>query len=117
MLWPDFFSLTSSSRFRYRLAVGSLRFLTHHAHVLMCVARDRHARLRDIAECVGITERAAHRLVVDLECAGYLTRRREGRRNVYEVRLELPLEHPMERPHPVGVLLSPLMQPSVNEAG
>ncbi len=96
--------------------MAPLRFLTHHAHVLLCVARDPRTRLRDIAECVGITERAAHRLVVDLECAGYLVRHREGRRNVYEVRADRPLENPLERGHSLGSLLSPLLEPNTEEA-
>ncbi len=84
-------------------------FLTNHAHVLLCVARDPRTRLRDVAECVGITERAAHRLVGELEAAGYVERRREGRRNVYEVRDHLPLEHPMERGHDARDVLGPLL--------
>lgn len=96
--------------------MASLSFLTHHAHVLLCIARDPRIRLRDIAECVGITERAAHRLVVDLERAGYLIRQREGRRNVYDVRTDRPLENPMERGHSLNSLLSPLLEPSTEEA-
>jgi DNA-binding IclR family transcriptional regulator len=64
----------------------SWRFLTNHAHVLACVAGEPDARLRDIAARVGITERAAHDLVRDLERAGYLRVRKVGRRNRYEVR-------------------------------
>ncbi len=90
--------------------MAPLSFLTHHAHVLLCVARDPRTRLRDVAECVGITERAAHRLVGELEAAGYLTRRREGRRNVYQVRPDAPLEHPMEQGHAAGTILAPLLR-------
>lgn len=61
------------------------RFFTNHAHVLACVAGDPDARLRDIATRVGITERAAHGLIGDLERAGYIGVRRIGRRNRYEV--------------------------------
>ena len=63
-------------------------------------------RLRDIADCVGITERAAHRIVCELETEGYLTRRREGRRNVYEVHRERPLRHGLERSASAGDLLN-----------
>ena len=80
-------------------------FLTNHGHVLVCVARDPHMRLRDIAGCVGITERAAHRIVCELESAGYLTRRRDGRRNVYEVHRELALGHALESPVTAGRLI------------
>lgn len=74
--------------------------------MLLCVAREPGMRLRDIADCVGITERASHRIVCELEEAGYLTRRREGRRNVYDVHPQVPLPHPLERNATVGDLLA-----------
>jgi len=83
-------------------------FLTNHAHVLLCVARDPGIRLRDVAEHVGITERAAQRIVAELVEAGYLERRREGRRNRYRLNDQLPLRHPLERDHPVGEILAVL---------
>ena len=61
-------------------------FLTNHAHVLVCVARDPGIRLRDIAAAVGITERAAHRIVSELVDEGYVVRERQGRRNRYQVK-------------------------------
>ncbi|HWC26295.1 MAG TPA: MarR family transcriptional regulator, partial [Solirubrobacteraceae bacterium] len=70
--------------------------LTNHAHVLLCVARNPSIRLREIGDCVGVTERAAHRIVGDLEREGYLSRKRVGRRNLYEIREELPLCHELE---------------------
>src|SRR5919202_413586 len=84
-------------------------FLTNHALVLLCVAREPGARIRDIAECVGVTERAAHRLVCELEEAGYLSRHRIGRRNFYEVHPDVPLRHPLEREHDVGELLRAML--------
>src|SRR6187397_3683748 len=81
-------------------------FLTNHAHVLVCVARDPGARLRDIADAVGITERAAHRIVSELVEEGYLVREKEGRRNRYEVKADLPLPHPLAQEREVGELLS-----------
>lgn len=83
--------------------------LTNQAHVLLCVARDPGMRLREIARCVGITERAAHRIVCELEEAGYLSRAREGRRNVYRVHPEAHLSHELERGTTVGDLLAVLM--------
>ena len=80
-------------------------FLTNHAHVLVCVARDPGARLRDIASAVGITERAAHRIVSELVEEGYLVRERRGRRNHYEVKARLPLPHPLAEEREVGELL------------
>lgn len=83
-------------------------FLTNHAHVLLCVARDPGIRHRDVAARVGITERAAQRIVADLVDAGYLERTREGRRNRYQLHPELPLRHPLERSHHIGEILSVL---------
>jgi DNA-binding MarR family transcriptional regulator len=87
------------------------RFVTNHAHVLQCIAANPDARLRDIAAMVGITERATASIVSDLEQAGYLTRSRDGRRNVYEVHDELPLRHPSHRHHTVGDLIQFLEAP------
>lgn len=87
------------------------RFVTNHAHVLQCVSADPTVRLRDVAERVGITERAASQIVKDLEQAGYLTRTRVGRRNVYEVHPALPLRHPQHRHHTVGELIGFLESP------
>jgi DNA-binding MarR family transcriptional regulator len=88
-----------------RVVTDSWTFLTNHAHVLLCIARDPGVRLRDVAADVGITERAAQRIVAELVEAGYLGRSREGRRNRYEVHEELPLRHPLERQHEIGELL------------
>ena len=71
-------------------------FLTNHAHVLVCLAADPNARMRDIAEDIGITERAVHRIIAELEGEGYLKRVRNGRRNEYRIHDELPLRHPIE---------------------
>src|SRR3954465_7101616 len=65
-------------------------FLTRHAQVLLCIADDPTMRLRDIGALVGITERAAHRIVGELIADGYLTRERRGRRNHYTLRPQLP---------------------------
>lgn len=75
---------------------SSWTFLTNHAHVLLCLVQDPEARMRDVAERVGITERAVQRIVSELEASGYLVRIREGRRNHYQVRADLPLRHPIE---------------------
>ena len=88
--------------------VADWTFLTNHAHVLICVAQDHNARLRDVAEQVGITERATQRIVTDLVDAGYLERTREGRRNSYRLNPDLPLRHPLERQHSVGEIIAVL---------
>jgi uncharacterized membrane protein len=80
-------------------------FLTNHASVLLCVARDPGVRLREIAAEVGITERAAHRIVSELVDGGYVVRERHGRRNHYEVRPDRPLPHSVVKGKAVGDLL------------
>jgi predicted ArsR family transcriptional regulator len=80
-------------------------FLTNHAHVLICLARDPDARLRDVAASVGITERAVQKIVADLEAAEVLTRERTGRRNHYEINTSAALRHPVESHRSVGQLL------------
>jgi DNA-binding MarR family transcriptional regulator len=92
------------------IAAGDWTFLTNHAHVLLCIAREPEVRMRDVAQQVGITERAVQRIVSDLEHAGYLHRSREGRRNRYEVQTELPLRHPIERHERVSSLLSLVLE-------
>lgn len=96
---------------RYAGDIAAFDLLTNHAHVLVCVARDSGMRLREIADCVGITERAAHRIVCELEGEGYLTRTREGRRNVYELHPELPLRHDLEQEATAGDLILALTTP------
>jgi DNA-binding MarR family transcriptional regulator len=81
-------------------------FLTNHAHVLLAIARDPNARLRDVGAGVGITERAAQAIVADLEAAGYLRRERVGRRNAYTVNPAGRFRHPAESDHRIGDLLS-----------
>jgi hypothetical protein len=86
-------------------------FLTNHAHVLVCLATDPGLRVRDIATRVGITERAVVRIVGDLVDAGYVVRRRTGRRNEYVLRLDLPMRHPVEATTPVGALIEVIAAP------
>lgn len=86
--------------------VPAWTFLTNHSHVLLCIACDPQARVRDIADRVGITERAVLRIIGELEEGGYLTKERDGRRNVYKVRGHVPLRHPLERHRKVSALLA-----------
>jgi DNA-binding MarR family transcriptional regulator len=81
-------------------------FLTNHAHVLICIAGNPQTRIRDLADRVGITERAVQRIIFELEEAGYLAHERDGRRNIYRVRPTLPLRHPVERKSRVAALLA-----------
>jgi DNA-binding IclR family transcriptional regulator len=92
------------------------KFITNHAQVLLCVAHDPKIRLREIAEACGITERAAHRIIADLEEAGYISRERMGRRNRYEFHPEVAMRHPrighaLLRDIPMGQMVAPLMAP------
>jgi DNA-binding MarR family transcriptional regulator len=84
---------------------GSWTFVTNHAAVLVCIARDPEIRIRDIAERVGITERAAQRIVADLANEGYLTRRANGRRNRYELETGRAMRHRLARHRDIGDLL------------
>lgn len=85
-------------------------FLTNHAHVLLSVARDPEARARDIAERVGITERAAQRILSDLLAEGHITKTKVGRRNRYTVNRGGRLRHPVFQELEVGPLLDILDQ-------
>jgi predicted transcriptional regulator of viral defense system len=87
-------------------------FLSNHAHVLLCIARDHDSRLRDVAEHVGITERAVQKIVSELEAGGALTRMRDGRRNSYVIHVDAPLRHPIEQHQTVGKLLSLCLTPA-----
>jgi DNA-binding MarR family transcriptional regulator len=82
------------------------RFLTNHGNTLLLIARDERIRIRDIATLLDITERAAQRIVADLAKAGYLEREREGRRNVYSVKTDLPFHLPFQRDIDVSALLA-----------
>jgi DNA-binding MarR family transcriptional regulator len=83
-------------------------FLTNHAQVLVCIAQDPGIRLREIGETIGITERAAHRIVSDLAAAGYVARERHGRRNRYTIETDLPVPDPLARTRKIGELLDVL---------
>lgn len=95
--------------FKYAAKTPSWTFLTNHSHVLVCLLVDAEMRIRDVADAVGITERAAIRIVNDLEKAGLLVRHKEGRRNHYELHAELPLRHPIESRCSVATLLAPVL--------
>lgn len=81
------------------------RFLSNHTQVLLCIQRDPDVRFRDIAEVVGITERAAQRIVAELIESGYVERERIGRRNRYSVNPDIAMRHPAQNGHEIGELL------------
>lgn len=84
----------------------SWSFLTNHAQVLISIARDPGIRLRDIGETVGITERAAHRIVGELSDAGYISRQRQGRRNHYTIKPHLGVPDPVAQGRTIGDLVA-----------
>jgi len=81
------------------------RFLSNHTQVLLCIQRDPDVRFRDIAQLVGITERAAQRIVADLIDSGYVESDRIGRRNHYRVNTDIAMRHPAQEGHDIGELL------------
>jgi DNA-binding MarR family transcriptional regulator len=81
------------------------RFLSNHTQVLLCIARDPEIRVRDMADLVGITERAAQRIVADLIDAGYVEREKVGRRNRYHLNAEAKMRHAAQANHEIGELL------------
>ena len=84
-------------------------FLTTHARVLVCIAHDPGARLRDIAATLGITERRAHGIITDLAEAGYVVKQKDGRRNRYQIQAHLPLAEPGTQEPAVGKVLAVLL--------
>ena len=83
-------------------------FLSNHGHVLVALAADPDARMRDVALSVGITERAVQLIVRDLSEAGYLEVQRVGRRNTYTVVTNRPLRHRLEQHASIGDFLNVL---------
>jgi len=85
-------------------------FLSNHAHVLVCVAKNPDMRLSEVAELVGVRERTVHRIVHELIDAGYISVTKVGRNNVYAVDLDRPLRHPLEAEHNIQAIVAPLLK-------
>jgi predicted transcriptional regulator len=79
--------------------------LTNHGNTLLYIARDPDARARDVAQKVGITERAAQRIIADLIAGGYIERTKIGRRNRYTINRQAHLRHPAFRDREIGPLI------------
>src|SRR5579864_8310417 len=92
-------------------AAPAFEFLTSHGKTLLLIAHDPRIRQREIASLLNVTERATQRIVADLARAGYVDRQREGRRNLYTVRTDLPLGLPIQRDVDIGALVTILAQP------
>ena len=84
-------------------------FLTNHGHVFFCIARNADVRISQIADMVGIGERAAHRIVGDLVRDGCVQRKKDGRRNTYSIDFTRPLRHPLEADHTIGEMFRALV--------
>jgi hypothetical protein len=89
--------------------MASWSFLTNHARVLLCIAHDPAARLRDVAAGLGITERSAYAIVTDLAQAGYVIKQKDGRRNRYQIEAHLPLPEPGTREPAISEVLALLL--------
>ena len=83
-------------------------FLTHHAHVLLEVARNPDATIEELAAAIGVTTRSAVTILNQLEATGYLVRERHGRRNHYVLNRDRPLRHPSNATHTVDELIEAL---------
>jgi len=86
--------------------MGDWTFFSNHGHVLVCLARDSEARLRDVAAQVGITERAVQKIVRDLQDGDYLEVSKHGRRNRYRINNRKALRHPLQSGSTVGQLIN-----------
>jgi len=93
--------------------MSSWTFLTNHAQVLLCIARNSQITARSIAETVGITERAVQRILDDLEEAGYISRYRTGRQNTYQIHPDRPMRHPAQQGTSISQLLELVSDPPV----
>lgn len=97
--------MDNTTRQAHRELIHRWTFFTNHAHVLIVLHADPHMVLREVAQRVGITERAVQRIVHDLEEEGYIRRRKVGRKNHYELLVDKPLRHPLEAHRNIGDLL------------
>jgi len=86
--------------------VADWSFLTNHARVLLCIARDPGVRLRDIAARVGVTARTAYGIVTDLTKASYVVKHKDGRRNRYQIQAHLPLPETDSRERTIGQIVA-----------
>lgn len=85
--------------------MASWRFLSNHGRALVCIARDPGARLRDVAAQLGITDRRAYGIIADLVESGYVVKTKDGRRNVYKIRVDLPIPDPPPTGRRIGEVL------------
>jgi DNA-binding Lrp family transcriptional regulator len=87
-------------------------FFTNHTHVLVYLAMHGSAPLKDVASAIGITERAAQRIVKELEESGVLSHQKAGRNNIYTLNMEVALRHPLEKHCTIGQILAVILRGS-----
>ena len=97
--------------------MGEWTFFSNYGHVLVCLAKNREARLRDVAADVGITERAVQKIVRDLQEAGFITITKQGRCNRYRINRRKSLRHPLQSHCSVGKLLNLVARPARGQSG
>lgn len=85
--------------------------ITNHGLVLSYISHNPRHTAREIASHIGVTERTTHKIISDLETAGYVERRKNGRRNVYRLDHSLPLRHHTKQDIRVKDLLDALRSP------
>jgi DNA-binding MarR family transcriptional regulator len=110
-------SITISAELKNPRGAPEFSFLTNHGKTLLLIAQDPRIRMRDIADLLGITERATQRIVADLARAGYIDRERDGRRNRYSVKTDAPLGLPLQRDIDIGALLAVLFAQDAGGGG
>ncbi|MFC1892713.1 helix-turn-helix transcriptional regulator [Chloroflexota bacterium] len=87
---------------------GQWTFLSNHGRVFEYIAKQPKSTTEVISREVGLTQRGVQKIIAELEAAGYIARRKEGRCNLYTVHPELPMRHQLERDHAVGDILQAL---------
>ena len=101
---------------RNNLIENEWSFFSNYAHVLVCLAQNPRALLREVADKVGVTERTAMRLINQLDKAGILERVKQGRRNVYRITSDKHIRHPLEDLCTIEELLKPILQPAADSS-
>ena len=110
-MYRDSHNACQATRAGAEMSFREWTFLSNHAHVLICIARDPDCRVRDIAGQIGLTVRAVQRILGELESAGFLEHERVGRRNHYTINLDGQLRHPLEEGASIRNLLKDVVDP------
>jgi len=97
--------------------MGEWTLFSNHGHVLVCLANNSEARLRDVSAAVGITERAVQNILRELQDSGLVQVSKHGRCNHYQINHRKPLRHPLEAHCTVGTLLQMLKAANANTSG